>query len=317
MSDELSFNPGKAVFLNIVELSKLESFVAERKLCEFRDLAFEMADFSSSLFQTGLSAYEILSLLADNLSFSNPQIHDIALHDNIAKLRLYLNRISCVDKAMLCSIFLDELEKCGIVFDDNAFLLPQEKLAKFAYAKNPYSDEAFDVFSEEFESPAVLYAPDFRTALKMLSANEVGFCILPLEDKGVRLPTVSELIQANDLKIVSVTPVLGFDGFADMKFALVSDSFINIKTSKNDDRYLEIRLDANDDLPISELLSASDMLGMDVYRINTESFGTYYDKKDYISVVFKDGGNGFVPLLTYLTLFSSSYTPVGIYKNLE
>ena len=40
-------------------------------------------------------------------------------------------------------------------------------------------------------------------------------------------------------------------------------------------------------------------------------------KNEYYSVVFRDDAADFTRLLTYLTLFSATYTAVGIYKNLE
>ena len=124
------------------------------------------------------------------------------------------------------------------------------------------------------------------------------------------------MISSFDLKIVAVTPVFGFEGNADVKYALLSRGFFVPERLPDDDLYLEIVLYQDSDVGISELLSVAESLGIGVYRINTvlyESDGT----QPAFSVVLRDDGADFTPLLVFLTLFSSSYSSVGFYKNLE
>ena len=186
----------------------------------------------------------------------------------------------------------------------------------FAYVRNSFSDEAYDVFSQDFIDPTVRYYKTFRDCARAVTAGDLTYCLLPLEEKGgVRLHTVSEIIFRNDFKINSVTPVFGQDGNADMKYALVSRGFTVPERNEDDDFYLEIRLGA--DSPLSEVLSAVDSFGMSIYRINTVTFDTEGEAETYFTVVIKDGVGSFAPILTYLALFLRDFVPVGIYKNLE
>ena len=120
-----------------------------------------------------------------------------------------------------------------------------------------------------------------------------------------------------DLKIASVTPVFGFDGSADVKYALVSKHFKIPNVAVDDDRYLEIRLRADGSISLSSLFFAAEMLGASVYRINTVQFDSEEGEFSYYTIVFKDEGSDFSELLIFLTLFAGYYTAIGIYKNLE
>ena len=129
---------------------------------------------------------------------------------------------------------------------------------------------------------------------------------------------LSEIIYRNDFKINSVTPVFGPDGNADMKYALVSKNFTVPMKQAGDDRYLEIRIGTSGNgISLSELLVAIEYFSMSVYRINTSVFNADTAPEVNYSVVIRDGEAGFVRLLTYLTLFSEDFVPIGIYKNLE
>ena len=184
--------------------------------------------------------------------------------------------------------------------------------------KNPLADEAFDVFSQDFDDPRVRYSKTLNEAARAVSSGEVEYALLPLEEKGgARLSSIAAIMFREDLKINSVTPVFGFEGLADMKYALVAKHFSIPEQLPDDDRYLEIRLRTDSSVPLSELFLTADMMGVSLYRVNTISFDTDDGPIPYYSIVFRDGEKDFSSLLVYLTLFSGSYTPVGIYKNLE
>ncbi len=184
--------------------------------------------------------------------------------------------------------------------------------------RNALSDEAYDVFSQDFTDPKVRYCASFRECVASVTSEEVGYCLLPLEERGgTRLPTVSEIIFRNDFKINAVIPVFGPDGNADMKYALVSRNFTVPKRGREDDLYLEVRIGADSDFSLSEVLGAVEYFGMSIYRVNTVTFDTEGESETYFSLVVKDMGNSFAGLLTYFTLFIRDFVPVGIYKNLE
>ena len=184
--------------------------------------------------------------------------------------------------------------------------------------KNRLSDEAFDVFSQNFPDATVSYAETLRQAAESVAEGKKEYAILPLEEKGgARLASIAALLYKYDLKIASVTPVFGFDGSADVKYAMISKSFMLPDILEDDDRYLEIRLRQDSSVPLSSLFLAAEILGASVYRINTVSFDTEEGQVAHYTVVFKDEGKDFSSLLVFLTMFVGSYTAVGIYKNLE
>ena len=162
------------------------------------------------------------------------------------------------------------------------------------------------------------YSKTLAETARAVNLSEYQYALLPLEEKGgARIPATAELIFREDLKINSVTPVFGFEGLADMKYALVSKHFTVPDVKPDDDRYLEIRLRTDSSIPLPELLLASSALGASIYRVNTISFDTQDGQLQHYSVVFKDEGKDFSALLIFLTLFAGNYTAVGIYKNLE
>ena len=197
-------------------------------------------------------------------------------------------------------------------------LLPTgEGTETFIYLRNALADEAYDVFSQDFTDPRVRYVASLTECARAVASGESRFCLLPLEERGgARLPTVAELIFHNDLKINAVTPVFGFDGTADLKYALLSSDFILPDCTADDDRYLEVRVNAHDPI-MSELFLTVGYFGHTLYRTDTVSFDSEGETGRYFSLVIRDGGGGFDGLLVYLSLFAEDFSPVGIYKNLE
>ena len=98
---------------------------------------------------------------------------------------------------------------------------------------------------------------------------------------------------------------------------MVSKGFKLPEILEDDDRYLEIRLRQDSSISLSSLFLAAEILGASVYRINTVSFDTEEGQIAHYTVVFKDEGKDFSPLLVFLTMFTEAYTAIGIYKNLE
>ena len=98
---------------------------------------------------------------------------------------------------------------------------------------------------------------------------------------------------------------------------MVSRGFSPTEAKKGDDRYLEIKLSASGEPSISDVLSAAVSLGLSVYRVNTFVFESDDVPGAIYSVIFRDGGRGFVAFLIYLILFADDFTAIGLFKNLE
>ena len=318
MSEDMTFSVRDAVLSNLERLSREQSIISEQRMLELYDIALPMVDTSIALLNDGLESYEMLSVLSDGIATLEYPLSDDTTPELRGLVEKNLSYLVYSDREMLTEIYLQILAERGYSITESDFLPSVDSAETFTYVRNGFSDEAYDVFSQDFDDPKVRYSSTFKECSQAVSSGDVTYCLLPLEEKGgSRLPTVSEIIFRNDFKINSVIPVFGPDGNADLKYALVSKSFTVPERLRDDDLYLEIRIGVTDESPLTEVLGAVKHFGMSVYRVNTVVFDTEGDEETYFSVVIKDCGNSFEPLLSYLTLFLRDFVPVGIYKNLE
>ena len=318
MSEDKIFSVSDAVLSNLERLSREQSIISEQRMLELYDIALPMVKESAQLLDEGLESYEMLSVLSDGINFGDYIVSEDTTPEHRTRVAKGVSALSRTDKVIFTEVYVEKLAELGILLTERDFLLSSEEAETFTYVRNSFSDEAYDVFSQDFTDPKVRYSASFRDCAQSVVNGEVAYCLFPLEEKGgVRLPTVSEIIFRNDFKINSVIPVFGPDGNADMKYALVSKKFTVPVRMKDDDLYLEMRIGATGNSTLAEVFGAVDYFGMNVYRVNTVTFDTEGEEETYFSVVIKDLGNSFAPLLTYFTLFLRDFVPVGIYKNLE
>lgn len=315
---DIGFRINSKTLENLELYTRRSSKLGEMRLLELSDIAVSLAELSVELIDGGIPLYELLSMLGEELKLDTYSPHTTALGESLSYLRYTLCQLSRGDLAALTSLYVRELTSRGVTVDEDSFLLSERGAQVVAYVKNSFSDEAYDVLSQDMRSPRVSYMKSFGECALALDKGEVGFCLLPLEERGgVRLPTVAELIYRYDFKINAVTPVFGFDGNADLKYALVSKNFTVPKRKVGDDRYIELRISASSGANLPELLMAFEYFGLAVYRINTVTLGIDGDGGTHYSLVLRDGGEGFVGTLAYLALFAHDTVPVGVYKNLE
>ena len=312
MQEELNLVDG----VTRANLSHLANDMGERvelAVLELKDIADRVISTVRPLYLEGLGAYDLLSYVSDGLSISfdteasaNAMFADLVCNHTAVNGALYLG--------VLSNLIARGLSDMGLGEED--FLPRYTGKNSFTYVKNIFADEAFDVFSADFDNATVRYSRDFAECVKLAYTGEVSYALLPFEERGgTRLPTVLELIYRNDLKINAVTPVFGPDGTQDLKYCAVSRAFSVPELTAGDDRYLEIRISSSQGL--SSLTSVIELLGHSIYRVNTHSFSSEEVGGSFFSVVIRDEGRSFLSLLTYLTLFITDYMPVGIYKNLE
>ena len=318
MAEDTILSIHDAILSNLKKLSVEQSILEELRIYELYDVARAMADVSAQLLDDGLDVCEMLQLLSESIELGEYSVSgDTAptFRRLVEQNHLYVAK---GDRTALVELYITLCRELERAPDERDFLPELDSDETFTYVRNSLSDEAYDVFSQDFDDPKVRYSHNFRDAASAVSSGEVTYCLLPLEERGgVRLHTVSELIFRNDFKINSVIPVFGVDGNVDMKYALVSKSFTVPKREEDDDTYLEIRLGVSIDSPLAELFSAVEHFGMSVYRVNTVTFDTEGERETYLSVVIKSSEGDFTPILTYMTLFLRDFVPVGIYKNLE
>lgn len=317
MTDEYGFSPSDVTRENLDELFLTESTAAEARLYELADIAEEAAEFSIPLLSDEVGVQEVLSMLSSGIDIGSYSTCDGTEAANCAREDT-CRMLSVLDRVRLTELYLARLDERSRPISESDFLGAPETGQIYGYVKNQFSDEAYDVLTEELSDPRVRYYKSFSDCASALASGEVDHVLLPLEERGgVRLPTVAELIYRYDFKINSVTPVFGFAADADIKYAEISRRFRRTVRRDGDDRYIELRIPARDGNPLSELLSAASAFGMSVYRVNTHTLDFEGDRSVYFSLVLREGRSDFVPMLTYLALFAAEFVPVGIYKNLE
>ena len=316
MNGEDAFFDTEITTNNLRFLSYESGINFERRICEISELVNLAVEYSKAL-DLEIDIYELLLLVSEILPSNEEADTSFALGRNVSKLKFLFDRFSSLDKAVFTELYVNKLREEGFSFSEESFFGEGEYEESFIYVKNVYSDEAYDVFSQDFKDPRVKYASSFKEAVSAVENSIATYCILPLEERGARLASVAELLFRADLKINSVIPVFGFDGNADVKYALISKHFSVPKKSDGDDRYLEIRLAQRSDTALSDILSAARFFGIQLYRVNTQLFGTEDADRVFYSLVFCGEEVDFTALLAFLTLFVSDHTTIGIYKNLE
>lgn len=304
---------------NIKQLIDKQSVLTEQIICELSELAASVAEYTHEMLLSGYGIYEALGFISDALLPYDNRPSDICMPENFERIRISLCALDSSLRAVFSELFVKEIGKLGKHLTESDFLTMERGNEVIAYVRNSLSDEAYDVFSQELKSPKVKYFKTFAEAVSSVAIDESEYCLLPLEERGgVRLYTTSGFLFREDLKISGVTPVFGYDGNADMKYALISKHFNIPEINVDDDRYFELRiLKADGKMSLSDLLLGAGIFGVTVYRINTVNLGADTDDSDRYSVVLKSEGGDFASLLVFLTLFCDSYVPVGIYKNLE
>ncbi len=314
MLDDIVFSPESVTLDNLSVLTDSGARLTERRACEIAELADSAVRFSLELASSGMGIYEILSLLSDGLDgvVSGESPSDLALSG------AYGSFVSAFDRAELATLLVSRLRLTGITIEVADMLPEVSGDERIVYVKNALADEAYDVLTEDFTDPRVSYAGSFGDAVDAVVSGDATYCLLPLEERGgTRLSLISELIFRHELRICSITPVFGYEGNADMKYALMSLGYSVPELSPDDDGYLEIRIRAEESGNLVELLSVASYLGVSVYRINTLTFDTEGATDSFHEIVFRSDKGDFTQLLVYLTLFSSAFIPIGMYKNLE
>lgn len=283
---------------------------AELRLCEWASVAEAAADCYCSWLDDGLDTTEAIAALASALNDAHPTFG--------------LGETACLsfprayERASFCRILLELLSQRDHPLTEADFLPSEALLPAVAYVKNPYADEAYDVFAEQIPELTVRYVSSFDEGVRLLLTGEIGYCLLPFEESGgLRLSTVERLLHRHDLRISRVTPVFGPDGAAELRYALVSQSASPVTHSAEDDRYLELRLPLSGECTLSDICVVCELLSLSLYRVQTVSFGEGEERDSYLSAVLFGTGADFTVVLLYLAIFCHDATVVGLYRNLE
>ena len=313
--------PKKAMLENFAELNKHAQEQSVLRLCEVADYASDLSAALLSLLQMDVAPPDALLLLKDSAKtlfselFEMPSCEYAQRHEILWQAR----RLSFADSALLAKLFLERLVSKGVRLREEDFVLTEDVLPIYAYVKNAFADEAYEVITENLPDARVCYVNSFAEGARLLLSGEVGYCLFPIEENGdMRLPTVEGLLTVHKLCIQRILPVFGLDGLAELKYALVSRGVHVEPYQKDDDRYFEFHLEISDDSPeLSDLLSAIALFGLSLFRIHTVAYEGDVQTGSSYTLVVRSQGEDFLPLIVYLALFFESYRIIGIYKNLE
>lgn len=319
MDISLAVSAKDKLLKNLSVLSESQDKLHERRISEIAELACLAAEYTLTLFSDDFDLIYALSAISESiepLPLPVPN-HSGALFANEDRILSFRKSVSVLDKVHFSQLYLERLNERAHAATEDLFLQGGSGDGRISYARNGYADEAYDVFSQELPGSRVKYVSSLKDAVREVVQDGSEFALLPIEERGSRIATVEEMLFSNELKIAAITSVFGFDGSADMKYALISKHFRMPRVREGDERYIELMLSDGEDTSLSELLVAAEALGLSLYRVCAISFTTQDGDTSQYAVILKDNGKGFSPFLTYLTLFEPSAQIVGIYKNLE
>lgn len=317
MDNETMFTPSRITYSNLDMLAKESGKLHEESLCEMSFAAKKLAAEISEGIEGGMSINELMAVLSEELSLVPSEPSADTPDFTVNSVIKFIRQQNGINKAAFAKMLASELLKAGVTVSEASYLDTEDQPQTFAYVKNSLSDEAFDVFSQEFSDPRIIYAQNFREACMAVAERKAGYCILPFEEKGgVRIPTISALVSSLDLKIIAITPVFGFEGTADMKYALIGRSFIIPECDDVTDRYFEFTVSRGANISLGELLSAAEYLSYSLFKVHT-AVSDDTESEGWFTLIIKDGGDTFAPFLTYLSLFADEWEPAGLYKNIE
>ena len=155
MIDEYGFCADSVTLDNLGVLSARGSAAAEARLYELADIADRAAEFSVPLLNAELSVPELLSMLSEGLILDFP-VGDAAL-PAVHTVRDFGRMTSIIDKVRLAELYVARMAELSHPLSEADFLGEAEDGELYGYVKNQFSDEAFDVLTEELSDPRVKY----------------------------------------------------------------------------------------------------------------------------------------------------------------
>ena len=315
MTEDLGLSLNEINAQNIAVLGSEQSLLEERRIIELREAVDEVITRVVNLYGD-ITALDIIAIVSSCHLHREDYIHVDALEENFHRLRSYLSTINEFDQFIFTELILEKLFALGFVVSEKDFLSQNNHFNNVIFVKNSLSDEAYDVFCQDFSELKAAYVDNMKELSRELLENAADCAILPIEGKGgVRIGVTMDLIHSRDLKINAITPTFGLDGLADTKYALISRFLSVPNVLSGDDLYFELRIPKSES--IAKIFSAAEYFGYAVYSINSISINSFDNHDSFYTIVFKSENGSFLKLISYFTLFIASYTPVGLYKNLE
>lgn len=224
------------------------------------------------------------------------------------------------DKLYVCKYIAEESEK------RKKSLLPRllstepySNEVKIAYFKNAYADAAFRSFSQIFENPSVIYAPDFSAACEEVYYGRADMCMLPLDSsRDAKLISFYRLIDKYELNPIFSCDITTPDGSVTTRYALLKKSIGLPKAEhreKCDFCFFEFTVIPDRDGTLGDVLTAAKEFGLSVYKLDSIPL-TYSDSEFSYDVILKVGDmKSLEAFVLFMTFVFPQYEPLGVYNH--
>ena len=298
---------------NLTSLDRETARRLEKRICLFAEASHSAAEQLMTAAQEGPPRKELLESIAPAL-FENA-LHENALPDNRRLLQTALSSLSALDRVSFINALLEHLAAAGAPLTIKE-LIPSagEPEPRVAYFRNPYTDEAYEIFSEELSFPKVQYTDSFRASCEAVRTGAAGFCILPVANTEGELFSFTDMADSHGLVRVALCRVFHADGTDVTHFALYARSFF-FPLSEGEKRTLRFSLTLRGAEEIACTVSALSLLGAEMLSFS----GTDGEDGEHtvFSAVCRILPAECLSLSAYLTVFSDGWRFLGLYRELS
>ncbi len=296
---------------NVALLDRETAKCLEKRIALFAEPTHLLADRLASAVQKGSSRKELLRNLC--LGIPPVSLHDHALPAHRPSLYRAFASLSALDRVSFVQALLERFAILGHPLCAKE-LLPCEDtpLGRVAYFRNPYTDEAYEIFCEQLPSPTVQYTDSFRLSCEAVYDGSASFCILPIANTEGELSTFTDMADELELVRVALCRIFHADGTDVTHFALYAKAFF---FPGDEDRHLRFSVPLQGAQEIACLMSALSLLGTEPITLSGK------DSEDgehtLLSLVCRVSAESCIPLLTYLTVFADGWRFLGLYRDLS
>ena len=232
------------------------------------------------------------------------------------------------------SRWLDRFNFSGYAADeilgmsDGFEYLPEAK--KIAYFINPYSDEAYEKFSQKVPDSTSVVASSFSGVCEEVSYGRAGYCILPVANsENGMLSGFYKMMDKYDLKIMYTCDVVREESDEDSRtqMALLRRGISKKLSDNGEGEFLEITASfgygSSAGAPsLGEALSAMEAAGAEIKRVNSVPL-SYTDDKFSYNIVLNIGSrkrecahNILEALMLFFEFAVPDYGVIGLYGQL-
>ncbi len=202
--------------------------------------------------------------------------------------------LAASDRALLCRYMAEGSR----ISEKLLSVSPQKRKCTVSYVKNALSDLAYESFSGFFDRAAVVYAPDFASALEDVYHSVTDYVILPVySEKAGRMKSFCDMADKYEMKKVLSCRVYSNTEDVETEFALFSKNLERF-SGRRKGVFFEFSVPEED---ILKCMSP----GYDVISVNT------YEGRADICLEIPDGD--IEPICVFLMLELPGHTVKGIY----